>query len=132
MTSELDFSFPVEDRLKHKRLFEQLFTKGKRSFKFPVLAIWGDVVLPEGQQLQVGFVAPKKHYKTAVERNRIKRWFRESYRTQKHTLEAALSKENRQVAILFIAVKTDNISFDIVRPKILLLLQEIGQQKHDR
>lgn len=126
-----DFSFPAEERLKHKKLFESLFTAGNRAFKFPVLAMWKEVELPTDAWVQVGFVAPKKHYKKAVDRNRIKRWLREAYRTQKHDLEAELKANGKQVAILFIIMKSDNISYEAIRPKILLLLQEIGHRQHD-
>ncbi len=132
MPPELDFSFPVEERLKHKKLFEDLFTKGNRVFKHPVLAVWSEVELPEDVPIQAGFVAPKKHYKTAVQRNRIKRWMKEAFRTQKATLEQSVSASGKQIAVLFITVKTDNISYDVLRPKILLLLQEIGQGQHGK
>jgi len=129
MESTLDFSFPAEERLKHKKLFESIFSKGKRTFKHPVLAIWSEVELSEDVPLQVGFVAPKKHFKKATDRNRVKRWMRESYRTQKHELEAQLKRQGKQLAVLFVTVSSDNISFDLMRPKFLLLLQEIGRSQ---
>ncbi|MEQ9186738.1 MAG: ribonuclease P protein component [Cryomorphaceae bacterium] len=132
MNSDLDFSFPVEERLKHKKLFEQLFTTGQRLFKHPVLAVWSEVDLSETVPFQVGFVAPKKHYKTAVERNRIKRWMREAFRTQNSDLKLRLTSSGKQIAVLFITVKSDNISYELLRPKILLLLQEIGLGKHGK
>lgn len=130
MEDVVDFSFPSEERLKHKKLFEQLFSGGNRVFKHPVLAMWSVTDLPEESRIQAGFVAPKKHYKNATDRNRIKRWLREAYRTQKHDLDQVLKSEGKHVAILFITVKTDNISYEDIRPKILLLLREIASNLH--
>ena len=128
MSLPTDLSFVRAERLKHKKLFEGLFSTGQRSFKHPVLAIWSVVELPEDVPIQAGFVAAKKHYKTATQRNLIKRRMREAFRTQKHELEAKLRGKDKQIALLFITVKSDNISYEDLQPKILLLLRDIGRK----
>jgi ribonuclease P protein component len=127
-----DNSFPSDERLKHKKLFEALFAKGNRQFKHPILAIWSECSLPEPVSIQAGFVAPKKHFKHAVDRNKVKRWMKEAFRLNKAYLESIVQDEGKQIAILFIAVGSDNISFEGIGHKMVLLLREIGKREHDK
>ncbi len=89
--------------------------------------------LPANVPVQVGFVAPKKHYKTAVQRNQIKRWLREAYRQHAGPFEQILSEHDLPLALLFITLKSDNISYELIRDKMVLLLRSIEQELgHDR
>lgn len=121
----VDQSFPTSEHLKHKKLFDEIFAKGNRHFSHPVMAIWVETTLPDETPIQVGFSASKKHYKTAVKRNLLKRRMREAYRTQKAALVRCLAEQNRQIALFFVTVKTDNTSYEALQPKINLLLREI-------
>lgn len=123
---ETRFRFPKTERLHHKKLIDQLFTDGQRSFKHPIMAVWKVCDLPEPVPVQVAFSVPKKHFKLAVKRNLIKRRLREAYRLQKAEFVSALKEQDIQVAVLFVTLKTDNISYDQLSPKIRLLLREIA------
>lgn len=124
----MDQSFPKTEKLKHRKLFDQLFKHGQRAFKYPVTAIWVKTELPVSHPIQVGFSAPKKNYRKAVQRNEIKRIMREAYRVQKHSLFDYLASTEQQIALLLITVKTNNTSYEALQPKILLLLQEIEEK----
>jgi ribonuclease P protein component len=123
--STSDFSFPRNEHLKHRRLFETLFAKGKKEFKYPVMAVWVETDLLDETPIKAGFTASKKNYKRAVMRNSLKRKMREAYRLQKAPLLQLLQAQNKQIAVLFVTVKTDNTSYEVLQDKILLLLQEI-------
>lgn len=123
---ETRFRFPKTERLHRKKLIDQLFTSGQRSFKHPIMAVWKICELSETVPAQVGFSVPKKHYKRAVKRNLIKRRLREAYRLQKTDFHTVLQERGIQVAVLFVTLKTDNISYDELSPKIRLLLREIA------
>ena len=125
MTPARKFTFPSSARLKHRRYFDYLFSKGKRAFHHPIMALWSEIPLPEGVRVQAGFAVPKKHFKKAVDRNRIKRLLREAYRLHRLEFEEAIASSGKQVAVLFITVKTDNISLEVAQQKIILLLREI-------
>ena len=124
-------SFPSTEHLKHKRLFEELFSNGNRDFKHPVMVLWKEAELPNDVSIQAGFSVPKKHFKKAIQRNRIKRRLREAYRTQKSELIKRLESSDKQLAVLFVIVKPDNISYEELQPKILLLLQGIEDAVFD-
>ena len=52
--------------------------------------------------LQTGFAVSTRHFKHAVDRNRIKRLMRESYRLQKNNLANELVIHNKKLAVFFI------------------------------
>jgi ribonuclease P protein component len=55
---------------------------------------------PGNGEVKAGFTVSSKNFPKAVDRNRIKRLSRESYRIQKKELENVI-KENRSALILF-------------------------------
>jgi ribonuclease P protein component len=80
----LDFSFPQKEKLKSKKLIEQLFEKGKSINNFPLKLIYLKTVFEDNSIIKTGVIAPKKSFRKAVHRNRIKRLMREAYRLNKH------------------------------------------------
>ncbi|GAB4381680.1 MAG: hypothetical protein Kow0075_13450 [Salibacteraceae bacterium] len=113
-------------KLKHKRDFDEIFRSGTRVLKHPLLAIY--TVRPTGIEphLLAAFSAPKKHHGVAVNRNRVKRLLREAFRNEHTSLEATAKKHGICVKLLFIALNSDNISYETVRQKMVLLLREIA------
>lgn len=51
---------------------------------------------------QVAFTVSKSKFKSAVDRNRIKRLMREAYRTNKHEFLDTLQQENKSLALMFV------------------------------
>lgn len=73
---------PKSHILSSKKDISTLFTTGKTLKKFPMLLVYLPIEgLP--QDFQVGFSVSKKRFKTAVDRNYIKRLMRESFRKKK-------------------------------------------------
>ncbi len=76
-------TFPANEKLKGKKVFDLLFSQGKTIKSFP-LQLW---YLPhdfeDAVSFKVGVVAPKKRFKKAVHRNKVKRLLREAYRQNK-------------------------------------------------
>ena len=75
--------FPKKERLCSKKLWDAVFSGGARLKAFPVVLQYRRCTLPENVPVQVGFAVPKKSFKKAVDRNRIKRLMREAYRLEK-------------------------------------------------
>lgn len=67
---------------------------------------------------------PKKLEKTAVGRNRIKRWTRESYRLNKSEFMLRLP-ENQVVNLLFVCIGKEDISYASVSKSMSLVFQLI-------
>lgn len=80
----MDFSFPKKEKLKSKKLIEQLFAEGKHHNVFPIKLIVLKTSFNDGAKIKTMVIAPKKSFKNAVKRNRVKRLLREAYRMNKH------------------------------------------------
>lgn len=79
----MDFSFPKKEKLKSKKLIEQLFAEGEHLKNFPIKLIYLQADFDEEVRAKAMVIAPKKNFKSAVKRNRIKRLLREAYRLNK-------------------------------------------------
>jgi ribonuclease P protein component len=101
-------TYSREERLKREQHIATLFRTGKAFSVFPLRVIYLDVPRPglEGTSpVQTGFSVPKKKWRNAADRNKIKRLMREAWRLQKHILYAALP-EKLQLHLFFIFTDT--------------------------
>ncbi|MEQ9581194.1 MAG: ribonuclease P protein component, partial [Arenibacter sp.] len=82
----MSFSFPKKEKLKSKKLIEQLFAEGIGVTNYPIKLVYLKTSFDDGSICKVGVTASKRNFKSAVKRNRIKRLMRESYRLNKHLI----------------------------------------------
>ncbi|MDL5510303.1 ribonuclease P protein component [Arenibacter sp. M-2] len=82
----MSFSFPKKEKLKSKKLIEQLFAEGIGITNYPIKLVYLKTSFEDNSKCKVGVTASKRNFKSAVKRNRIKRLMRESYRLNKHLI----------------------------------------------
>jgi ribonuclease P protein component len=75
--------------------------------------------------LQAGFGAGSRHFKKAVDRNRIKRLSREAYRLQKKPLLQQLEAKRLSLAVFFIYTGKELPDYGTVSDKIGVALQKL-------
>lgn len=75
--------------------------------------------------LQAGFTVSTRHFKKAVDRNRIKRLMRESYRQQKNNLLAKLEENHKNLAIFFIYTGNELPNYPLVFETIGNAIQQL-------
>jgi len=77
------FTLSKNNRLKSRKLIEKLFAEGKSINAFPLQMKYLVTEFDLDTKVQVAFSVPKRNFKKAVDRNRIKRQLRECYRLRK-------------------------------------------------
>lgn len=104
-------TFSKAERLKSRKLIADLFKGGHSYLAYPFRVVWLPLpaIIDTGFPAQVAIAAPKRTFKTAVARNRIKRLVRETYRLQKNEFYAKLRAENQQIGLLLMYVAKTEI-----------------------
>lgn len=114
-------TLPKEERLCSRKALDELFAGGHRSLSaFPLRAVFMPTEEP-GVRILVS--VPKRHFKRAVKRNRIKRQVREAYRLQKELLGSIAGGLN----IAFLWTSADLLPSDRVHQKMQNLLIRIHE-----
>jgi ribonuclease P protein component len=115
--------FPKSEKLKSQKTIEQLFAEGKSVTKFPVKVFF--LKASEGAVSQAGFAVPKRAFKNAVARNRIKRQLREAFRLNKQLLT---TNNGSIFALLFLYIGKDEPQYASLETAIKALLQKIQDE----
>jgi ribonuclease P protein component len=95
------FTLGKKERLKSRKSIEQLFSDGK-SFAINPFRVYYLFDTSPGSSLQFGAGVSSKHFKKAVDRNRIKRMMKEAWRLQKTPLSSLVKEQTRQLNVFFI------------------------------
>lgn len=118
------------ERLHSKIVIEKMFAGGSsRSFSvFPLRVVYmpldGEQEVPASILVSV----PKKRFKRAVKRNRVKRQVREAYRKNKEPLWKALSDKGYALTIAFIYLSDELVATAEIEEKVKILLGRIAER----
>ena len=130
-----------EERLCSKKLIDTLFgTGGSHAMTaYPLKAVYRlidsktetsvskETVMESKVQVLVS--VPKKHFKRAVKRNRVKRQVREAYRKHKSYVTLRVNElADKQLLIAFIWLSNELIDSVTIEQRVSNLLQRIGER----
>lgn len=118
-------TFPREEKLKSRKLIGRIFTEGSVVKAYPIRIQF--VFVDESEQVfcQMGVSVPKRNFKSAVDRNRIKRQLREAYRMQKIDLIDRLKSAEKKVAMMVVFAGKEKLPYNIMVSKLNKALQKI-------
>ncbi|MCE9537615.1 MAG: ribonuclease P protein component [Bacteroidetes bacterium] len=115
-------TFTKAERLSSKIEIENLFGTGKSFNSAPFKVIWlkkSDGTAPAKIVISI----PKRLFKRAVDRNRLKRLTREAYRKNKHLLYDNI--ENEKIHLMFIFTSKTIIEYKEMEEKVISILQRL-------
>lgn len=117
----MNFNYSKKDKLKSKKLIEQLFTEGKAVTAYPLRLVYLKTELEDGSQLKTGVSVSKRLHKTAVSRNKIKRLLREVYRLNKPLY---FNNSSVSYAFMILYLSKDGTTFDKLDQSIKSLFKK--------
>ena len=120
--------FGKEYKLCSQKAIEHLFQQQTKVRQFPFVMHYAVMELATKRDFQVVISAPKRIFRKAHDRNRIKRLMREVLRKNKAPLESMLQHKNVQVALFFIYTQKEELDHDVLQKKMKLLLEKLIKQ----
>ena len=124
MGESLRYTFTKSERLTNVKLIASVFSSTENLKAFPILFIHFSLDLQGPSNYQVLFSVSKKKFKRAVDRNRINRLMRESFRLQKAEFIQALGERKLIGAFIYTnKVITDYTSIYQAFSKVILQLK---------
>lgn len=126
----MDQTFGKSYKLCNKKLIDSIFATGATQKQYPFVARYQTMSLPTENSFQMVISAPKRTFRSAVERNRIKRICREAVRKNKQILEPWLTAHKQQVGIFLIYSGKEEMTHEKLELKTNQLFQKIIDDLH--
>ena len=123
-------TFRKQERIVSHQLIETLFEKGDSQSlaAYPLRAVFLQTERQQGHApIQILISVPKKRFKHAVDRNRVKRQVREAYRHHKQLLSDIIP-DDKELLIAFIWLSDSHCPSIEVEKRMVSLLQRIAKK----
>jgi ribonuclease P protein component len=119
--------FRKTERLCSRESIGKLFSEGKVLFHYPFRLVWTDTAGDGPHPVKIAISVPKKRFKKAVIRNRIRRVIRESYRINKNILYDSPVMRGRKIDMMLLYISDKVYDFDFIDIKIKELIHKFIQ-----
>lgn len=129
MSAAERFTLSKEERICSKKLINELFTGNGRSMTaFPLRVVFMKRTIVDDQPRAAMLVSvPKRYFKHAVDRNRVKRQVREAFRRNKSMITQNLTDDHDAVAMAFVWLTDEKFPSSEVENRMVRLLTRISE-----
>lgn len=129
MSAAERFTLSKEERICSKKLINELFTGNGRSMTvFPLRVVFMKRTIVNDQPRAAMLVSvPKRYFKHAVDRNRVKRQVREAFRRNKSIITQNLTDDHEAVAMAFVWLTDEKFPSSEVENRMVRLLTRISE-----
>ena len=133
----MNYGLKKSERLTSQLVIERLFAGGNASMAaFPLRIVFMQMEKNENDGrngndeplVSILVSVPKKRFRHAVDRNRMKRLVREAYRLNKHILWEALQEKDYRLALAFVCITDTLPSFYAVNKSMTKALTRIAEK----
>jgi ribonuclease P protein component len=124
----LNFTFNKKDKLKSKKYIDALFANGKSVSAYPLRLVYMATTFDDDVTFKTGVSVSKRHFKRAIDRNRIKRLMREAFRLHKAEYFNNMSIPH---AFMILYIGTEKPSLTLVETKMKHLFEKFEKNEAD-
>lgn len=121
----MNTSYPKKEKLKSKKLIEQLFIEGKSISVFPLRLVYLQTEFLDDVTIKASVSVSKRYFKSAVDRNYIKRLMREAYRLNKPPY---FNNFSTQYAFMILYIGKTKPTFAEMDKKMKLLFEKFHKE----
>jgi len=126
--NKLQNTFRKRDKLKSSLEIEALYREKQVIVSYPLKCYYAFSEPSEHKSnVRVAFTVPKRTFKQAVDRNKLKRRMREAYRLSCRTIfERLLNQKEKQLKLFFIYVGKEMLEYVAIEKSMQVALQGIS------
>ena len=120
----MKFTFRRAERLRSRKTIARMFKEGKSVRAYPLRLVWLPLAADEAETpVQFGVSVPKRNFKSAVARNRLKRRLKEAWRLNKGWLYRQLEGKQKSFAFMVLYTGKEELAY----PEIEAALQKLNR-----
>ena len=127
----MDQTLGKKYKLCRQKLIESVFKQGASVKQYPFVLHFLEVEEKLEAPFQITISAPKRLFRKAHDRNRIKRLIRETIRKNKLILESFIEIENRQLALFMVYTNKEEMPYDVLLKKTEQLFTQLIKKIQD-
>lgn len=126
------YSYSRAEKLKGRKAAELVFKKGSSFLVFPVKVFFIPELPNQSAILNAGVGTGSRNFKKAVDRNRIKRLLRETFRMEKHILQNHLIEQNKQMGIFLLYIGKELPDLNFLKKKMPIIVQKLIKYSNEK
>lgn len=127
MPTPASHRFLPEERLKSRKAIAALFKDGQSFMAYPLRVVWMPAEIPEAAPVQMAVSVSKRFFKTAVQRNLLKRRIREAYRLHKHELLENMQTAGKNISLMLIYVGKEPLEYEEIAAGVRKMIRKFKQ-----
>ena len=117
----MKLTFNKSEKLKSEKLITELFSSGKSISAYPLRLVYLETTFSDPVKIKTGVSVPKRNFRKAVDRIRIKRLMREAYRLNKSVL---FNNITTQYAFMILYIGKEKTAYGKLEPAMKQLFEK--------